>query len=111
MPTHGPQSRAATTIATPTSRCRMRSGAGGVTQTVLLEKNLDLADQVGTTERLRDVVVRAQRQTLLDVVLRRLGRQEDHRDVRGALLALDDLEDLEAVDLGHHDVENHQVEI
>ena len=57
-------------------------------------------------ERLRDVVVRAQVEALGLVGGRTLGRQEDHRH-RPPLAQL--LHHLDAVDVGHHDVQEHHV--
>ena len=54
------------------------SSAGSVTLPMLLEKNLHLSNEVGTAERLGDVVVRPEREAVLDVVLGRLRGQEDH---------------------------------
>ena len=77
----------------------------------LLETDADLADQVEAAERLGDVVVRADRQALLDV---RRASTSAVRKITGrvarARVRADMLQHLVAVDVGHHDVEDDGVE-
>ena len=66
----------------------------------------DAGGQLVGVERLRDVVVGAEVEALGLVGRRALGRQQDHRD-RAALAQL--AHDLDAVDVGHDDVEQDHV--
>src|SRR5438094_3727237 len=106
-----PSTRIRTVPSARRNRRRRCSRSRGGTDAVLLEKNLDLPHQVRAAERLRDVVLGAHGDPFFYVVLRGLRGQEDDRHVPRTLLALHELEDFVAVDLGHHDVENHQIDV
>src|SRR5206468_6899975 len=69
-----------------------------------------LAHQVEAAERLGDVVVCAHRETLLDVRGRGLGGQEDDRQAARRRLRPDMAQDLVAVNVRHHDVEDDGIQ-
>lgn len=90
------------------SACRLQPRGAPVQ----LDEHRDLGAQQPRVERLGQVVDRARRVAAVGVLpgLARRG-EEDDRDVPGARSALDVLRGLEAVHLGHHDVEQDQREV
>ena len=82
----------------------------GVVQALLRERRADARAEDGRVERLRQVIVGAEEQAAYDRLL--LRRRRDHHDgnVLERHVLLHDLEDLVARELGHHDVEQHEVE-
>ena len=77
-----------------------------------LDEDVDLRAQDLRVERLEDVVDRADLVPAEDVaILLREGGQEDNRDHARALALLDHLGDLEAVEVGHLDVEQDDREV
>jgi hypothetical protein len=66
-------------------------------------------DQLARTERLRDVVIRAQLETHDAINLVGLGGQQDDRESSRILLRPNYPQDLSPGEAGHHDVEDDQV--
>ena len=85
--------------------------AGAVAQRLLLESRRDAGAQQRRIERLEDEVLRAQ----LDAADDRFDfaeRGNDHdRQIVDAAVRLEPLEHAEAVELRHHDIEQHEIEI
>ena len=69
---------------------------------------LDTRQQLSHAERFGDEVGRAQSKRAHRRFFRRHGRDHEHRQVLIALFLLQALEQLQAVDLRHHDVEQQQ---
>ena len=67
--------------------------------------------QLPDPERLGDEVGGAQAQRADGGLFRRHGRDHEHRQVLEAGIGLDPLQQLQAVHLGHHDVEQQQIEL
>ena len=65
--------------------------------------------QLAGTERLDDVVIRAQLEPKHPVHLRPSGGNHDHRDPFRDRVAAKPLADLEPVQIGQHEVEKHQI--
>ena len=83
---------------------RLRRGLAGAAQ-----HGADARDQLLEAERLGDVVVAAQREAA-DLVLGGVARgEEDDRDLRAA--GAEPACDLEALHVGQHDVEHHQLRL
>ena len=71
---------------------------------------LDPGQGDGEIDRLDDVVVGAVVQGRDHVVAAGLGGRHDHRQLGLGMVAAQDLEHLDAVEAGHHDVQQHQVD-
>ena len=80
-----------------------------VVQRLDAQHGADPGDQRAVVDRLGEVVVAAGVEPSDDVLLAGLGRHQDHRDERQGGVGLHPAHDFEPVDLGHHDVEQHQV--
>src|SRR2546426_3120380 len=70
---------------------------------------LDAREQLAHAERLGDEVRRAEAERLHGRLLGRHGRDHQHREVPEPVVGLHLLEQLQAVDLGHHDVEEQEL--
>lgn len=88
----------------------MRIGALEIPQPLLFEAGADARAQLGRIEGFGQVILGAGVEAAHDA--RRLvqRRDHDHRESGGPRRRLDPLQDLVAVDLGHHQVEQDQVE-
>src|SRR5262245_30988542 len=75
----------------------------------LIEEPLDLSAEVFDLERLHEAEVRAAAIGAIDVPLLRVPRDRHDLDGLRIRIRLDALADLDAVHVGHHDVENDQV--
>ncbi len=72
------------------------------------QNGLDAQDHFSWAERLRNVVVGAELQTDDAIDLFAFGRKHDHGQGSCRALAAEIAQDVEAVDSGQHQVENHQ---
>ena len=75
----------------------------------MVEPRFDTRQQLAHPERLRNVIRRAEPERLHGRLFGRHGGKHEHGQIAPLIVGLELPKELEAVDLGHHDVEQEQI--